>query len=255
MSAVVVALAGRTLRKSLRRPQLLAPLVIFPTLLLAVNTGGLSRATSLPGFPPVQSFFAFQIPAAMTQSLLLGGVAAGIGAALEMELGFFDRLAASPIPRSAIVLGRLLAGAGIACLQVAWFLALGFAFGVHVEGGPLGVLLVFLIGAVAGTGFAAIGVTLAVSAGNASIVQGIFPLVFVVLFLSSAFFPRNLMTSPANEIARFNPLSYIANGLRDPIVSSVSAGPVLEGLAAAAGIALLFGALSVRTLLGKLRDA
>lgn len=255
MSAVVVALAGRTLRKSLRRPQLLAPLVIFPTLLLAVNTGGLSRATSLPGFPPVQSFFAFQIPAAMTQSLLLGGVAAGIGAALEMELGFFDRLAASPIPRSAIVLGRLLAGAGIACLQVAWFLALGLAFGVHVEGGALGVLLVFLIGAVAGTGFTAIGVTLAVSAGNASIVQGIFPLVFVILFLSSAFFPRNLMTSPANEIARFNPLSYIANGLRDPIVSSVSAGPVLEGLAAAAGIALLFGALSVRTLLGKLRDA
>ncbi len=255
MIRVVLALAGRGLRIALRRPQFLAPLVVFPTLLLAVNTGGLSQATSLPGFPPVQSFFAFQIPAAITQSLLLGGVSAGIATALEMELGFFDRLVAAPVPRSAIVLGRLLSAAGLACLQVTWFLVLGLIFGVTIEGGIPGVLVVFLIGSIAGTGFAAIGVTLAVRAGNASVVQGVFPLVFVVLFLSSAFFPQDLMTSPASEIARYNPLSYIANGLRNPIVSEIQLKPVLEGLAAAVGVALVFGSLSVWTLLGKLRDA
>ena len=249
------ALARRALRNTFRRPQFLAPLVIFPTLFLAVNVGGLHRTTGLPGFPHVHGFLDFQLAAAITQSLLLGGVSVGIATALEIEGGFFDRLAASPIPRTAIVAGRLLAAGALACLQVLWFLALGLIFGAHVAGGVPGALVIVLIGAVAGTGFGAIGVTLALRARNASTVQGIFPLVFVVLFVSSAFFPRPLLQSPIDAIARYNPLSYIADGLRDPIVSPVSATPVLEGLACAAAVAVLAGALSVLALRGRLREA
>ena len=51
-------------------------------------------------------------------------------------------------------------------------------------------------------------------AKNASLVQGIFPVVFVVLFLSSAFFPQHLLSSPADLVAEYNPLSYIADGMR-----------------------------------------
>jgi len=250
-----VALARRALLGSLRRPQFLAPLVLFPSLFLAVNTGGLTRTTDLPGFPAVDGFLDFQLAAAITQSLLLGGVSQGIATALEIEGGFFDRLVASPIPRSAIVLGRILAGAGIAVMQVAWFLALGFIFGAHVQGGVPGVLLVVLIGAIAGTGFAALGVVLALRSRNASTVQGIFPLVFVILFVSSAFFPRDLLQAPASWVADYNPLSYIADGMRDPIISSISAAPALEGLAAAALVCVGFALLAVRSLEGRLRDA
>src|SRR5581483_5437768 len=88
------ALARRALRGAARRPQFLAPLVIFPSLFLAINTGGLHRSTDLPGFPHVSGFFDFQLAGAMTQSLLLGGVSAGIATALEIEGGFFDRLVA-----------------------------------------------------------------------------------------------------------------------------------------------------------------
>ena len=249
------ALARRALRNTFRRPQFLTPLVAFPTIFLAVNVGGLHRTTSLPGFPAVHGFLDFQLAAAITQSLLLGGVSSGIAIALEIEGGFFDRLVASPIPRVAIVLGRLAATATLACLQVIWFIALGLIFGAHIAGGLPGALLVVLIGAVAGTGFGAIGVMLALRARNASTVQGIFPLVFVVLFVSSAFFPRDLLGSPVDAIARFNPLSYIADGMRDPIISSISAAPVLEGLAAAAGVALVAIALSVAALRTRLREA
>ncbi|MBI5103993.1 MAG: ABC transporter permease [Solirubrobacterales bacterium] len=255
MIAVVLALARRALRNALRRPQLLAPLVIFPTLFLAINTGGMDRTTELPGFPEVRGFLDFQLAAAMTQSLLLGGVSAGIGVALEIEGGFFDRLVAAPIPRVAIVLGRILAGAVIAFFQVLWFLVLGLLFGAHVAGGVPGALLVLLIGVVAGTGFAALGVVLALRAKNASTVQGIFPLIFVVLFVSSAFFPRDLLSHPADWVAEYNPLSYIADGMRDPIISAVSAAPVLEGLAAAAGLAALAIAAAVASLRGRLREA
>jgi ABC-type multidrug transport system permease subunit len=253
--AATVALARRALRNALRRPQFLAPLVVFPTLLLAVNVGGLERTTSLEGFPPVDGFLDFQLAAAITQSLLLGGVSAGIAAALDIEGGFFDRLVASPTPRVAIVLGRVLAASVIAALQVVFFLVLGTIFGASVKGGPLGVLGVLAIGILAGTGFGALGVMLALQARNASTVQGIFPLVFVVLFVSTAFFPANLLSPPADVVAAYNPLSYIADGMRQPIAFGNALGPLLEGLAAAAGIALVAIGLSVLALRGRLRRA
>ena len=253
MTAAVLALARRALVNIARRPQFAAPLVVFPTLFLAVNVGGLSGSTTLPGFPDVP-FLDFELAGAMTQSLLLGGVSAGIAVALEMESGFFDRLVVAPIPRVAIVLGRLLAAAVVAVLQVAWFLAIGLIFGAEVAGGVPGVLLVTLIGAITGIGFGAIGVMIALRARNASTVQGIFPLVFVVLFVSSAWFPQDLLESPADAIAKYNPLSFVAEGLRHPIVEGVEATAALEGIAAALAIAVVMTGLCVLSLRTRLRD-
>ncbi|MCW3022670.1 MAG: hypothetical protein JWR30_1992 [Conexibacter sp.] len=255
MIAPALALARRTLMGAVRRPQFLAPLVIMPTLFLAVNTGGLTRTTDLPGFPQVGGFLDFELAGAITQSLLLGGVMQGIGTALEIEGGFFDRLVASPIPRVSIVLGRILAGSAIAAGQVVWFLVLGLLFGATVHAGVPGVLLVLVIGVLAGTGFAALGVVLALRARNASTVQGIFPIVFVILLVSSAWFPRELLQAPASWFADYNPLSYIAEGMRDPIISAVSARAALEGVAAAAAMTAAFVALAVWALRGRLRDA
>jgi ABC-2 type transport system permease protein len=112
-----------------------------------------------------------------------------------------------------------------------------------------------LIGVATGTGFCALGVMLALRARNASTVQGIFPLVFVALFVSSAFFPRRLLSHPADWIAAYNPLSYVADGIRNPIISSVTASTVLAGLAAALGIAAIGIWASVAALRGRLRDA
>jgi ABC-2 type transport system permease protein len=191
----------------------------------------------------------------MTQSLLLGGVSTGIAAALDIEGGFFDRLVASPTPRLAIVLGRVIAASVIAALQIIYFLVLGAIFGASIKGGVVGVLCVLAIGIVAGTGFGALGVMIALRARNASTVQGIFPLVLVVLFVSSAFFPANLLSPPADLVAAYNPLSYIADGLRQPIAFGNELGPMLAGLAAAAGVAIAATSLSVLALRGRLRQA
>lgn len=255
MIRATVALARRALRNNLRKPQYLAPLVVFPTLFLAVNVGGLERTTDLPGFPEVDGFLDFSLGAAITQSLLLGGVSSGIALALDIEGGFFDRLAASPVPRTALVLGRVLAAGVVAVVQVAWFLVIGLAFGASIQGGVIGVLSVLAISVVAATGFGAIGVMLALRARSASTVQGIFPLVLVVLFCSSAFFPAELLSSPADSVAEYNPLSFIAEGIRQPIAFANATGPFLEGLAAAAGIAAVFVVLSLLSLRGRLGNA
>ena len=62
---VVAALGKRSIRQTFRRPQLMAPIIIFPTLLLAVQTGGASGAVNLPGFPEVNGFLDFMLAGAM----------------------------------------------------------------------------------------------------------------------------------------------------------------------------------------------
>jgi ABC-2 type transport system permease protein len=246
---VALSLGRRAVRQAFRRPQFLAPLVVFPSLMLAVNTGGASRATQLPGFPHVHGFLDFELAGAMLQSTMLAGVSGGIALALDFEMGFIDRLFAAPISRAAIVAGRL---AGTALMGVgvgAWFIAVGLIFGAHFEGGVAGVALILVLSCLAAGAFGALAAALAVGAARASVVQGIFPLVFVILFLSSAFFPQGLLQEPANTIARLNPLSLVADGLRGPIIDGVRAGDIgkaLGGIAIVALVGIALTALSLR---------
>jgi len=76
-----------------------------------------------------------------------------------------------------------------------------------------------------------------------------------VLFVSSAFFPRRLLSHPADWVAAYNPLSYVADGIRDPIISPLTTSTAIEGLIAALAIAALGIALSVAALRGRLREA
>jgi ABC-2 type transport system permease protein len=170
---------------------------------------------------------------------MLAGVSGGIALALDVEIGFIDRLVAAPIPRWAIVVGRLAGTAALGLLAAVWFLVVGAIFGARVQAGAPGVLVVLLLAPLAAVGFGGLGAAVALWSGRASVVQGIFPLVFVILFMSSAFFPRDLLLEPASTIAGWNPLSYIAEALRDPVISDLSPGPLLRGLA---GLGVLGGA-------------
>jgi ABC-2 type transport system permease protein len=250
---VVRALGARSIRQTFRRPQLISPIVVFPTLLLAIQTGGAGAGVELPGFPPVQSFLQFMLAGAMMQSMMLAGNSGGIAFAVDIEMGFTDRLFAAPIPRFAIVLGRLAGTAALGLFAALWFLAIGLVFGAHVEGGVPGALLAIALITASALAVGGIGAAIALRTGSASVVQGLFPLVLVVLFLSTAFFPEQLMIEPARTIAEYNPLSFIVEGVREPIVSGIDATHTLQAVAAIAGIAVLGLVLSARALRHRLR--
>lgn len=250
---VVRALGWRSVKQTFRRPQLLAPIIVFPTLLLAVQTGGAGGAVNLPDFPPVQSFLQFMLAGAMMQSLILAGNSGAIALAVEIETGFTDRLLSSPIARFTIILGRLAGTGALALFGTLWFLTIGLLFGTHVEGGLPGALISIALAGAAALAIGGIIAAIALRTGNTSVVQGLFPLVFVVLFLSSAFFPQELMVEPAKSIAVYNPLSYIVEGIRDPIISGVSAADVRDAVLAIAGIAVISAFLSARALRYRLR--
>jgi ABC-2 type transport system permease protein len=238
---VVAALGGRAVKQTFRRPQLAAPILVFPTLLLAIQTGGAGRAVDLPGFPEVDNFLSFMLAGAMLQSCLLAGNMGGVALAVDLELGFADRLFAAPISRFAIVVGRLAGVAALAALGAVWFIAIGLVFGASFEQGVPGMLVMILLTALAAAAFGGLSAAIALYSGQASVVQGLFPLVFVILFLSSAFFPTDLLLEPAKAVAEYNPVSFIVEGIREPVITSLT----LESFAEAVGAIALVGAVSI----------
>ncbi|HEX8742664.1 MAG TPA: ABC transporter permease [Thermoleophilaceae bacterium] len=247
------ALARRSLAQTFRYPRYLAPLVVFPSLFLAVNVGGAGRATDLPGFPAVNGFLDFELAAAMLQSTMLTGVSTGMALGIDIERGFIDRLIAAPISRPVVVTGRLAANAALGLFIGTWFLTIGLVFGASIEGGAVGVVQVMTLLALAALAFGALGAALALRAGNAGLVQGTFPLVFVVLFLSTAFFPRELMQEPAASVAAWNPLSLIAHGIREPVIEGASLASFGEGLAGVAIVGAISATLAALALRHRLR--
>jgi ABC-2 type transport system permease protein len=237
---VVGALGARSIKQTFRRPQLASPILVFPTLLLAVQTGGAGGAINLQGFP-ADNFLSFMLAGAMLQSCLLGGNMGGVALAVDIEMGFTDRLFAAPISRFAVVLGRLAGVAVLGAVSAVWFIAIGLIFGASFDQGVPGMLVMVLLTGLSAAAFGGLSAAIALYTGQASVVQGLFPLVFVVLFLSTAFFPADLLLQPAKAIADYNPASLIVDGVRDPVISSLT----LTTLAKAVGAIALVGAISI----------
>jgi ABC-2 type transport system permease protein len=250
---VTAALGRRSVVQAFRRPQFLAPILLFPSLFLGINVGGAGRAVDLPAFPQVHGFLDFQLAGAMLQSTMLAGVSGAIALAMDIEIGFIDRLFAAPISRVAMILGRLTATCVLGLIAGAWFLAIGLVFGAHIQGGVAGALVVIVLVGLNALAFGMLGAALALGSGNASTAQGVFPLVFGILFLSSAYFPRELLLEPAKSIADWNPMSLIAEGLRHPIVSGLTLDDTLKGLAGIAIVGTVGAVLSAITLRARLR--
>lgn len=244
---IIWAIAARQITRIIRRPQSLTPIFLVPTMFLVVTSGGAARAIDLPGFPQVESFFQFALAGAIIQSTMLGGLMTGITLAIDVDNGFFDRMIVAPIPRSALVIGRVLGSAAIAVFQAALYLLLGVLFGASIEGGIPAVLLILVLASISSASLGGLAVALSLRA-QAQWVQGMFPIIFVIIFLSSAFFPRELLTGPAEQIATYNPISYLAEGVREPIISGISTDVELKAFAVGVGLMVFTSLIAVLAL-------
>lgn len=233
-----VALSRRALRNTIRQPAAIVPSILFPLLFLVLSTSAMERSTTLPGFPPVDSFMQFLIATTIIQGSLFGSIDAGSAMAADIEGGFFERLIASPVARTSIVVGRVTSAAALAFAQTWLYFAVAELFGLDVGGGVLAMLLVAVVSAVFGAGMGAITVAFGLKTGSTEAVEGAFPLLFALLLLSSAFFPRDLMDGWFRSVADANPLSHLIEGLRAQVIEGLDMSQFLTALAVAGGIFL-----------------
>jgi ABC-2 type transport system permease protein len=250
---VVAALGRRSLRGQFRRAQLLMPTFVLPLVLLAVIASGTRAGQGLRGFPDVASFLAFVVPGTVVQGTILAGLTTGIALASDIESGFFDRLLAAPVHRTSLVLGRLFGTFVLALLQSALFLFVALVFGARYPGGVPAVIATIGLAGITAVGMGGITAAIALRTGSLSLLQSLFPFMFVMLFTSPAFFPQQLLAPVLHDISVYNPLTYVVEGVRALLNDDTALGSPWQGLVAACGLALATTGLSTVALKERLR--
>jgi ABC-2 type transport system permease protein len=215
------------------------PTIIFPLLLLAINASGLGSATKIPGFP-AKSYLDFSITVCFMQGALFAAITAGTELATDIQSGFLNRLQLTPLRRVAILVGQLAGSTTLALIGAVIYLVVGLIAGVDIQTGVGGALLLLVYAVFVAIAFAGIGAVMGARTGSPEAVQGVFPLVFAVFFLSSMSMPRNLIAVDwFRTVATWNPVSYLIEGLRSLVITGWDGTALWRGVAVGVAIAAL----------------
>lgn len=242
------ALAGRSIARTIRQPASAIPPLVFPLVLLAVNAAGLKASTLLPGFP-TDSFLAFALAVPFIQGALFSTLNAGTDLARDIQTGFLNRLSLTPMRDGALLAGQLGGIVALGLVQALVYIAVGLLVGVRFASGPAGILVLLAFAALVSLGFGALGSFLALRTGSGEAMQGLFPLMFVFLFISSMNAPRNLMQIDwFRALATANPVSYLLECVRSLIITGWDGQALALGFGVAVAIAAVSLVLAARAL-------
>ena len=251
MTAVAQAweLGKRALREATRTPDSTIPTLFIPLFFLVVNVGQAAEVFPSGETPFLhgQSYAAFQLPVSILLAASFGSAA--LYMVEDIEGGYFDKLRATPISRAAIVLGRLTAEAAKGVLITLVMILVALPFGVRVESGPLGWLLLVLLAASWGVVFSGFMQIIALKTRSAAATNSGSLIFFPLLFLTPNFVPRDVLTRPMEVAATLNPVTYIMEGLRSLILlDEVSWSQVGRGVLVVLVAGVLMISVNVRTI-------
>jgi ABC-2 type transport system permease protein len=250
----VLTVARRSVVRTIRQPANVVFPLVFPLLLLAVNAGGLNAATNLPGFP-ADTYVAFALAIPFIQGALFATMNAGTDLARDIQTGFLNRLALTPMRSVELLAGQLGGIAAMGVVQALVYLSVGLAVGVRLATGPAGAVVLLLFAVLICIGFGALGAFAALKTGSGEAVQSLFPVFFVFLFLSSMALPRNLIEIEwFRLVATLNPVSYLIECIRSLIITGWDAQALLLGFGIAgaiAAVAVTLASSALRTRLAR----
>jgi ABC-2 type transport system permease protein len=239
LAVQVGVLARRSVIRTLRQPAMVVPSLVFPMLLLAINSSGLDSATRLPGFP-TDSYFQFALAIPFVQGALFSANSAGTNVANDIESGFLNRLSLTPLRRVSLMMGQLAGILALGLIQAVTFVVIGVVVGSGISAGVGGALVIIALSLVISLGFGLIGAFVALRTGSGEAVQGVFPLFFAALFLSSMSLPRDLIqTDWFRTVATWNPVSYMLEAIRSLVITGWDGEALALGFACAGGVALI----------------
>jgi ABC-2 type transport system permease protein len=243
-------LAQRSVTRTVRQPAMIIPSLVFPLFLLAINASGLDAATSLPGFP-TDSYLTFALALTFMQGALFATMGAGQSIAEDIQRGFFNRLQLTPLRGPALLAGQLAGIVVLGLVQALTFIVIGLAFGADIEAGLPGVAVLIALSILVAVAFGSLGLALGLRTGSGEAVQGAFPLMFVLLFLSSMALPRDLIEIDwFQTVATINPVSYLIEAFRSLLITGWDA----EALALGFGIGLAILILGIAAATVALRE-
>lgn len=242
--------AGRALRAIPREPESFIPALIIPAFFFIVNIGALEDLTeSVPGAAGF-SYRNFQLPTAIIFAVT--GISRAPGLVTDIQSGYFDRLLLSPARRLPLLLGLMVADFALVVFLCIPVIILGMLLGVSFGTGPLGVLVFILIGALWGLAFTGFPYAIALKTANPGAVASSFILFFPFAFLTSSTVPLENLTGWMRTIARFNPITYVLEGMRSLLEDEWDFADIGKALLAVLLLGTVSQALALATLRGRI---
>jgi ABC-2 type transport system permease protein len=244
----IISLGGRALRSIPRDPESIIPALVVPLFFFAVNVGALQDvAEQLPGL----DYKAFQLPVAILFAVT--GVTRANILVMDIQGGYFDRLALTPVNRLAMLLGFMVADLVLVMALSVPVIILGLIVGVRFESGALGVLAFLAIAGIWALAYNAIPYAVALKTGNPAAVNSSFLLFLPVTFLTTVFVPQDALTGWMAQVVKFNPVTYLLQGMRSLITEGWVASDLLAAFAGIGAVALLSVPLAMWALMGRVR--
>jgi len=242
------ALGQRALREGWRTPEALLPTLFIPLFFLVVNVGQAGRIfpSASTAFLEGQGYGAFQLPSSLLLAASFG--TAALFLVEDIEGGYFDKLRAAPVPRSSIVLGRLIAE-GVKGLLIASLIVLvALPFGISIASGPIGFVLLIALTALWSVVFVGFMQLIALKTRSAAATNSGGLIFFPLLFLTPNFVPRDMLTRPMEIAATLNPVTYVMEALRSLILEDFNWSAIWPGFLVVAVLGALMLVLNVRTI-------
>ena len=241
-----LALGQRALREAWRTPEALVPTLFIPLFFLVVNVGQAGKIfpSASTGFLNGQGYGAFQLPSSLLLAASFG--TAALFLVEEIEGGYFDKLRATPIPRTSIVLGRLIAELAKGLLIATAIVLLALPFGITIASGLLGFVLLIALTALWAVVFAGFMQLIALKTRSAAATNSGGLIFFPLLFLTPNFVPRDMLTRPMEVAATLNPVTYVMEALRSLILDDLAWDRIARGFAVVAVLGAIMLVLNVR---------
>jgi ABC-2 type transport system permease protein len=240
-------LMRRALNEVIRVPGAAIPGILAPTLFLLGLTAVFGNLTLLPGFS-TSDFMAFILPVSVMQSATFSGAATGVNLARDIEQGWFDRLYVSPISRRALLAGHVFSASLRALMPITAVIIVALLFGVDLQGVD-GLLLAIVLASAFAAAIACYAVILALRFRTQQAAPLMLAGSFMMVLFTTSYAPLELLTGWFQEVARYNPVRFILEGVRQMSVYGVDWGHTWKAIVALAGLTLFFGAFAMRGLL------
>jgi ABC-2 type transport system permease protein len=218
----IAAIFGRWVRKLVRRPTNLTFSMIQPLIWFLLFTQAFQAVANIPGFQQItgtSSYLTFFSAAVIVQTVLTSALQSGLGMVDDVESGYLDKMRATPVRRSSILLGKVFSDGFRIVMQVSIIIALGYVLGVQVATGLPGIALILIMAMFFGIAWSGISTFVALTTRNSEstlVISIMF--VFPMLFLSTAVMPKQFLAPWVQTFSMYNPVSYVADAVRGLII-------------------------------------
>jgi ABC transporter DrrB family efflux protein len=196
-----------------RMPEMLSDVTVQPIMfvLLFAFVFGASIATSGSA-----SYREFLLPGIQAQTIVFTAFVVSTGITADIEKGIIDRFRSLPIRRSAVLIGRSVASLLHSSIGVVVMAVTGLCIGWRIRGSVAEAVLAFALILVFGFGMIWFGILIGSLMRSVEAVNGVmFTVLFPITFLANTFAPTEPMQHWLRVIAEWNPVSSLAQAMRE----------------------------------------